>query len=59
MPLIYTLVKRPDMSKGAAEGATLYHAQTSITKKLTLNSYYKYNATLFHLLYYFPDLSII
>lgn len=37
MPLIYTLVKRKDMSKDAASGATLYHAQTSITKKLTLN----------------------
>ena len=30
MPLIYTLVKRKDMSKDAASGATLYHAQTSI-----------------------------
>ena len=29
MPLIYTLVKRKDMSKDAASGATLYHAQTS------------------------------
>ena len=37
MPLIYTLVKRKDMSKDAASGATLYHAQTSITTKLTLN----------------------
>ena len=37
MPLVYTLVKRKDMSKGATEGSTLYHAQTSITKQLTLN----------------------
>ena len=37
MPLVYTLVKRKYMSKDAAEGSTLYHAQTSITKKLTLN----------------------
>ena len=37
MPLVYTLVKRQNMSKDAAEGDTLYHAQTSITKKLTIN----------------------
>lgn len=37
MPLVYTLIKRKDMSKGAAADATLYHAQTSVTKKLTLN----------------------
>ena len=29
MALIYTLVKRRDMSKGALEGAQLYYAQTS------------------------------
>ena len=38
MSLVFTLVKRPDMSKGAAEGATLYHAQTSVTNKLDLNN---------------------
>lgn len=37
MSLVFTLVKRKDMSKDAAPGAMLYHAQTSITKKLTLN----------------------
>ena len=31
MPLKYRLVKRKDMSKGAAEGTELYFAQTSIT----------------------------
>nr|WP_129733998.1 HU family DNA-binding protein [Parabacteroides goldsteinii] len=37
MPLKYRLVKRKDMSKGAAEGTELYFAQTSITKKVDLN----------------------
>lgn len=38
MALIYTLVKRRDMSKGALEGAQLYYAQTSVTKRLDLNT---------------------
>ena len=37
MPLKYRLVKRKDMSKDAAEGAELYYAQTSISKKVDLN----------------------
>lgn len=37
MPLKFRLVKRKDMSKDAAEGAELYFAQTSITKKVDLN----------------------
>ena len=37
MPLKFRLVKRRDMSKDAAEGAELYYAQTSITKKVDLN----------------------
>ena len=37
MPLKYRLVKRKDMSKDAAEGAELYYAQTSISKKVNLN----------------------
>ena len=37
MPLKFRLVKRKDMSKDAAEGAELYYAQTSITKKVGLN----------------------
>lgn len=37
MPLKYRLVKRKDMSKDAAEGAELFFAQTSISKKVNLN----------------------
>lgn len=37
MPLKFRLVKRKDMSKDAEDGAELYFAQTSITKKVDLN----------------------
>ena len=37
MPLVYTLVKRKDLSKGAGPDAKLFYGQTSITKQLKLN----------------------
>ena len=47
MPLIYTLVKRKDMSKDVASGATLYHAQTSITKTDAEQDLYPYRKHLY------------
>ena len=37
MPLIYTLVKRRNMTKGAEPGSKLFYGQTSITKTLNIN----------------------
>lgn len=37
MSLIYTLVKRKDMSTGASPDAKLYYGQTSVTKQLKIN----------------------
>ncbi|MEG1750031.1 MAG: hypothetical protein RRZ65_06045 [Tannerellaceae bacterium] len=37
MSLIYHLVERPDMHKGAAEGAKLFHAQVRSQKKLSFD----------------------
>lgn len=37
MAIIYRLVKRPDMTKGAAEGSKLFYAQTRATNRLEFN----------------------
>lgn len=37
MALNFHLVKRPDMSKGAAEGAQLYYGQVRALKKVSFN----------------------